>query len=38
MINFVLGCITGAALAVMYPPVFRFVAAKVAQVKSKIGE
>lgn len=38
MINFAIGFITGAALAVMYPPVFRFVAAKVAQVKSKIGE
>ena len=38
MINFLLGCITGAALAVMYPPVFRFVAAKVAQVKAKLGE
>lgn len=38
MINFAIGFITGAALAVMYPPVFRFVAAKVAQVKAKLGE
>lgn len=38
MFNFALGFIAGAAVAVAYPPVFRFVAEKIAQIKGKMDK
>lgn len=37
MIDFLMGAVAGAVLAVVCPPVYRFVMEKVEQVKEKFG-
>jgi hypothetical protein len=37
MINFALGFIAGASCAVLFPPVFKYVAAKLAALKAKLS-
>lgn len=37
MINFAIGFVAGAVCAVSFPPVYTYVAAKLAAVKEKLG-